>query len=203
MASRPTEKPEWTQGNPGVQDEPTGSEKFGGFAPNERPPAQWVNWILANLSDWVDWLDQQEQLASEQVFFDATVGSGGTYADINALVAAIVLGADIKNVLVISNITVSATQVIPNTIADLRIWFKKGCTIAKGAATTPGIAISGNRVEIRNGRFSSFSGGSDVAIQMEAASKNCRIVDNDFVTCTTAVANAGSNNQIAGTIEEV
>lgn len=201
MAIRPSQYPDFCL--LGIRTAPSVPLTNTGYVPDQPPLPTDHNYLFGLTGDWVRWLDQQEQLSSQQVFFDATVGSGGTYADINALVTAITGGAPIKNVLVISNITVSSTQVIPNTISDLRIWFKKGVTIAKGAATTPGIAISGNRIELRCGRFSSFSGGSDVAVQLEALSKNCRVVDNDFVTCTTAVADAGSNNQITGTIEEV
>lgn len=54
---RPSERLAWTQGNPGVQTEPTDPQKFGGFVPNFRPPSQWHNWMFGNVSDWIDYLD--------------------------------------------------------------------------------------------------------------------------------------------------
>lgn len=203
MASRPTERPAWTQGNPGVQDEPTSPEKFGGFAPNQRPSPQWVNWILGNISDWIDWLDQVTQLAIVQFKYDATVGSGGTYADINALVAAITGGANIHSVLVISNITFSVTQVITSGITDLLIEFKKGTVMAKGGSTTPGISVAGQRIDLLGARMSTFNGGSDVAIQLESTCKNSRVLNCNFLSCTTAVNDLGANNEELGSIEEV
>jgi hypothetical protein len=131
------------------------------------------------------------------------VGSGGTYADINALVAAITGGAVINSVLVISNITVSSTQVIGSGISDLAIYFKKGTVIAKGGSTTPGISVQGNRIDLIGGRFSTFNGGSDRAIQLESNSKNCRVLNCNFVACTTAINDLGANNAEIGTIEEV
>ncbi len=101
----------------------------------------------------------------------------------------------------ISNITVSATQVI--SVSDLSITFKKGTTIAKGASTTPGISISGNRVDLFGPRMSTFSGGSDVAIQLESGSKNSRVHNGNFVACTTAINDLGANNSELGTIEEI
>lgn len=203
MATRPSQYPDFCL--TGTRTAPSAPLTNTGYVPDQEPLPGDHNYLFGTTGDWIRWLDQQTQLAGLQQAYDATVGSGGTYADINALVTAITGGAIIHDVLVISNITVSSTQVIPNTISDLRLWFKKGCTIAKGAGTTPGISIVGNRIELRGGRFSSFSGGSDVAVQLEAASKNCRIVDNDFVTCTTAVKDdlGGQNNQVTGTIEEV
>ena len=199
--SRPSQYPDWAL--TGTRTYPGAPDTNSGWQPNERPPSDWMNFLQGLTGDWIRWLDQEQQLNGAQLAYDATVGSGGTYADINALVAAITGGAVIHSALVISNITVSTTQVIPNTISDLTIWFKKGTVIAKGAATTPGISVAGNRIDLMGPRMSTFNGGSDVAIQLESTSKNCRVHNGNFVSCTTAVNDLGANNSLQGNIEEI
>lgn len=187
----------------GTRTAPGGGETNSGYSPNQRPPSEEHNFLFGTTGDWVRYFDQQVQAFVIQQGFDATVGSGGTYADLNALSAAIVGGAVIHSVLVISNITVSSTQVIASTVSDLAIYFKKGTVIAKGASTTPGISIAGQRIDLFGARMSSFSGVSDVAIQLETTAKNCRIQECNFVSCTTTVNDLGNNNNLANNIEEV
>lgn len=199
--SRPTQYPDWCL--TGTRTNPGGPATNVGWQPDQAPPPEWHNYLFGYLGDWIRWLDQEQQLNGAQFNYDATVGSGGTYSDLNALSAAIVGGATIHSALVISNITFSSTQVIASGVSDLKIEFKKGTVMAKGLSTTPGISVAGQRIDIVGGRFSSFSGGSDVALQFESTSKNCRAINNNFAACTTAINDLGANNQLTGTIEEV
>lgn len=199
--SRPSVYPDWalagTRTNPGDPAINTG------YAPNFRPPAEWHNWQFGYAGDWIRWLDQQQQLNAAQFAYDATVGTGGTYADINALIAAITGGANIHKVLVTTVQTLTATQVITSAITDLWFDFQPAAFYSKGLTTTPGISIQGQRITINGGRFTSFNGISDVAIQLESGSKNCRIINANFANNTTDINDLGINNVIANIINEV
>lgn len=201
MATRPSQYPDFCL--TGSRTAPSVPLTNTGYVADQIPLPTDHNYLFGVTGDWIRWLDQQEQLSALQFQYDATVGNGGTYADINALVAAITGGAPIREALVISNLTFSTTQVITSGIADLRLTFKKGTVMAKGASTTPGISVQGQRIDIVGARMSSFSGGSDVALQFESASKNCRALNNNFLACNTGVNDLGSNNEESGTIEEV
>lgn len=56
MTARPATTPTWG----GTQIEPSGGQKAAGFAPGDRPPAQWFNWLLDNFADWVNYLDTEK-----------------------------------------------------------------------------------------------------------------------------------------------
>jgi hypothetical protein len=201
MPTRPTDRPSWTQGNPGVQDQPTAPEKFGGWSPNQRPPAQWMNWILGNMSDWIDWFDFKIQagIAALQGF-DWVVGTGGTHADINALIADVnvVPGA---RILMTSPQTLINTQVISKT--DLEFVFKPSAVYSKGLTLVTGIQITVDRVTISGGRFTDWVTSGDKAIQVAVGSKNCLIMGARFANCDTAVDDLGTNTSLVGIIEEV
>lgn len=200
--SRPSSTPAWTQGNGAQQTEPTGSEKFAGYVPNQRPAPKKLNWILGNISDWIDWFDYKIQagIAALQGY-DWVVGVGGTHATINALIADsnVIAG---NRILVTSPQTLTSTQVISKS--DLEFDFKPSAIYSKGASTTPGISITGNRVVLRGaGRITDFSGGSDKGIQLEVASKNSRVSGFRFLNCTTSINDLGTNNTLSDNIEEV
>jgi hypothetical protein len=199
--SRPSNYPDFC--TTGTRDAPTSGEILSGYLPNQIPPCEEHNYLFGTTGDWVRWLDQQEQLNSSQLAFDATVGTGGTYPDINSLVAAITGGAQINRVLVTTLQTLAATQLITSGITDLELVFKPQAFYSKGGAVTPGLSIAGQRITIRGGRWMNFSGGSDVAIAVQSTARNCRIADVNFFTCTKAINDAGVNTVIEGTIEEV
>lgn len=198
---RPSQYPDFCLA--GIRTAPSTPLTNTGYVGDQQPLPTDHNYLFGLNGDWVRYFDQQVQLANAQLQIDATVGSGGAYADINALVAAIVGGAPIKTALVISNITFSATQVIPNTIVGLNIYFKQGTTMAKGASTTPGISVAGQNINLYGARMSSFNGGSDVAIQLEATCKNSRVNGCNFLDCTTDINDLGTNNSLTDNIEEV
>jgi len=199
MPSQPTAKPAWTQGNPGVQDQPTAGEKFGGFAPDERPPAEWVNWILGNISDWIDWLDYITGVKYAQGEFDAVVGVGGTHADINTLMADVNIAQKFK-VLVVGPMTLTSDQII--TKSDIEFVFKPNAVWTKGVGATIAITVNADRVTIRNGRFVGFSTGGDIGIRVAAGKKNNIITNNKFNSCDTDIDDLGTNTlQVANLVE--
>lgn len=200
--TRPSTYPDWAL--TGTRSNPGGSAINTGYTPDFIPPASWHNWQFGFLGDWVRWLDYVTQLNLAQFEFDAVVGTNGSYPDINSLMTAIIGGATgLNKILVTTAQTLAATQVIPSTITDMEFVFKPSTVYSKGLTTTPGLSIAGQRITIRGGRWTSFNGGSDVAIQFEAASKNCRAVDINFAGNTTAINDLGANNNLANNIEEV
>lgn len=200
MPAKPSSTPAWTQGNPSQQIEPTDSEKFAGYVPNQRPAPKKLNWVLGNISDWIDWLNYITGINFSQNEFDAVVGTNGSHATINALMADANI-ANIYKVLVTTPQTLTSTQVINKS--DIEFVFKPSAVYAKGLTTTPGISITAQRVKILGGRFTSFNGGADVAIQLESGSKNNMIIQGEFADNTTAVNDLGSNNVLSNNISEV
>lgn len=194
---RPSTTPFWG----GTQVEPTTPQKTTGFVPNFRPPAEWHNFLFGDMYSWILWLDYITQtFLIPNKEFDWSVGTGGTHADINALMADsnVVPG---NKILVTTPQTLTATQVISKN--DLTFVFKPSAVYSKGIGGSPGISITANRVTIRDGRFTAFSTGGDIAISLSGASKNCLIEGIRFASCDTAVADAGANNTLANIIEEV
>lgn len=55
MSDRPADLPDWTPSGGDVV-EPSSLEKTDGFKPNERPPAQYVNWFWELVHQWILWL---------------------------------------------------------------------------------------------------------------------------------------------------
>ncbi len=199
--TRPSVYPDWATS--GTRTNPGSPAIAQGYVPDFVPPAEWHNWQFGYAGDWIRWLDQQVQQNYANVEFDAIVGTGGTYPDINSMIAAIQAGTVITKVLVSTLQTLAVTQVIPAGIADLELVFKPQAFYSKGISSTPGLQIDGQRITVRGGRWLSFSGVSDVAILLSATSRNCRIKDINFNSCTTAISDLGTGNELSGNIEEV
>jgi hypothetical protein len=200
--TRPTSYPNWTVGNPGVQDQPTSGEKFGGFVPNQRPAPTWMNWLLGNISDWINWLDQETQLNNSQQEYDAVVGTNGTHADINSLMADPNI-AQIYRVLVTTPQTLLTTQTINKS--DIDFIFKPSAVYSKAlTGSTKGLSITASRVRIYGGRWTSYNGGGDIAIEIGSGVKNC-IIDGVMFSsdCTTTINDLGTNNVLGNNLQEV
>jgi hypothetical protein len=60
MATKPTTKPRWASAV-AYPDPPLEGKKDIGFIGGERPPAQWLNWLLRKIYDWITYLDEFEQ----------------------------------------------------------------------------------------------------------------------------------------------
>lgn len=91
MATKPTNKAEWATGGASIT-EPLLAEKQAGWPVSFKPPAQWFNWWMKLVHQWVVWLDAFESEAHTwtalQTFnagvlapaFAATPGIRGTSA---------------------------------------------------------------------------------------------------------------------------
>jgi len=53
--AKPTKTPSWATS--GTKTEPSSGQKAAGFAVAAKWAAQHANWILGNISDWIDWLN--------------------------------------------------------------------------------------------------------------------------------------------------
>ena len=199
MATKPIKKPSWMSGisSPEVV-EPSAGKKIDGWNADERPPAEYFNWLFQNLSDWVDYLDQIGNFVDAfGNMYRAIVGSSAvcTHATLAAALAdASVVPGD--KILVLEDLTVNTTvQVTKNFI---EIEFHKRASFIKGTATT-GIQISALNCKITGGRFQNWT---TAAILIDAGSKNCMLRDITFVTNTVEVTDNSTNTSIVGCITE-
>lgn len=58
--AKPTSKPDWTVGNGSfatVTVEPSAPEKVSGWAVNQRPPRQFMNWLFYNIDLWIKYFN--------------------------------------------------------------------------------------------------------------------------------------------------
>lgn len=67
--TRPTSNLDWG----GSQVEPSGGEKTAGFAFEDQPPAEWFNWLLGNVDQWIKYLDAEKLLDVEQDSADVPI----------------------------------------------------------------------------------------------------------------------------------
>lgn len=198
---KPASKPDWTLTNPTERTEPTPSKKESGWAINERPAREFMNWLFYNITDWIIYLEEvTDGLLGLDAAFDAIVGTDGTHATINDLMADAGI-ANLKRILVTTTQTLTTTQIIDQD--DMEFVFKPQAVYSQGAALAVGIQITGDRVTIDGGRFTDFNGGSDIAIQLTAAAENCSIRNARFFDCDTEVDDQGSNNGLFNNITEV
>lgn len=204
--SKPAKTIDWTAGNPDqatISVEPGAAKKEAGWAGDERPPAEFMNWLFQNIDEWIKYLDGQvDAFSSQSIIYDAFVGPGGTHSDINALMLDANI-ANIKNVLVVGTVAIDNPQVI--TQDGMNFIFKAGAGFTKngptGAAT--GIQINADRTRLINARFIGFNAVGNKAVEILAGKKNnlvqgCMFSDND-----TAIDDQGTNNVLNGNIEEV
>ena len=134
MAVKPTSKSDWTKGNPDfatVTIEPTTQKKIDGWFPDEPPPREFINYLFNIHGQWIDWAEAEiDLLIPLQSTFDAVVGTGGTHADINEVMADGDI-ANIKRILVISPLVLLVKQTINQP--DIHLEFKPQATFTDGA----------------------------------------------------------------------
>lgn len=154
LGTPPASDPDWIIANPGNGTEPTGSQKDVGYMSNQKPTFQNFNWLFYNVTLWIRYfVGAVNALNNTGVAYEASIGTGGTYADINAAMADGGLPAG-SRLLVLNSLVLTTTQQITkvNTQIDLR----PGVVLSDGGAAT-GIRISATGVRIRGGKLSGFS----------------------------------------------
>jgi hypothetical protein len=202
--AKPTSKIDWTKGNPDqatISVEPSAAKKEAGWLTDERPPREFMNWLFQNLGEWTDYFEESiEGFATQSIIYDATVGPGGSHADLNALMADADV-ANLKNVLVVGALAVDDIQVI--NVDGMNIEFKPKASITKNGPTgaAVGLQIDSNRVRILNGRFIGFNDGGEKGIEING--NNCLMMGNFFNDVTLTIEDNGNNNALYANIEEV
>lgn len=198
--AKPANFIDWTDGDAAKQVEPSAGKKLLGWVALERPPFEFMNHLFFRLDEWQHYFESvTDELVAGTPDFDAVVGSGpGTFADINAAVAAVSAGSSI---LVRTSQTIDAVQIINK--ANIRIEFHPSAVINRGTSVT-GIRIDAAGVFLHMGRFNNFVTGGDVALDITANGDNCHILNNRFAVGTdTEIADIGANNVKLGNITEV
>jgi len=132
--------------------------------------------------------------------FAAIVGAeaGCTHADLPTALADSAVPAG-SRILVLDSYALTATIVISK--ANIEIHFAPGVTISKTSATK-GISLNANGVRLKGGRIDGFSGGGDVAIQIETGINYCFISEMRFGTNTTDVNDIAGKSAMFGNINE-
>jgi len=201
MATKPASKPLWTETNPTVRIEPTGSKKEAGWAADERPPHEFFNWLFYNIG--VEWLDYFEEVTDAvagftQIYnaFVGTIAPGGlaTHASLNAVMADGGVPSNC-NILVLDAATINTTQQITKNGA--RITFLPSAIYTKGSASI-GLEIQADEVSIYNGRFEDYTTGD--AIKILAAADYTQIRDTRFDNCASEINDLSSSSSISGTM---
>jgi len=54
--AKPTDQPDWHPTDPALIVEPLAADKLAGFAPGDKPPAEWFNWFWEVMSDLWDYV---------------------------------------------------------------------------------------------------------------------------------------------------
>ena len=204
--ARPASKPDWTYNNPNFGDstvEPTPQKKVQGFGASERPAPQHWNWLLYNISEWIDHFDETNQSAiTVRQTFDAVIGGAGqTHIDLNAVMADAALSNQDLRILMAGPVVFAQTQIINKDGVEI-FGTPKG-TISKGGGTVIGIQVETNRVKIRDARFLNWDEVGGAAIKLTDTSRNCLIVDNSFHNVTRGILNESKKNITANNILEV
>lgn len=79
--ARPTKIPRWA--TTGSRVEPTELKKDAGWATQEKPPAQTMNWLHGYAGDWITWLDGDETVAA--ILRNGYTNAGTTWAYIGPI----------------------------------------------------------------------------------------------------------------------
>lgn len=198
--AKPITKPSWMTGVSGPNVvEPTGGKKAGGWVTDERPAAEYMNWIMQNMSDWIDYVDSvSDSLEAFNLFYSAVVGVGAlaTHSTLNAAMLDVAAGA---RILVISDQTLNVTQQI--TKNNVQIDVNPGVTFQKGTATL-GLQITADGVRFNGGRFAGFSTPGDKAVQVDAGSDYTMLRDMRFSNCDTEISDLSATTSSSGHITE-
>jgi len=202
--AKPTSKINWTKGNPSqstISVEPSTGKKTAGWGVNERPPAQTFNWLFQNICEWIDFFEEEtDAVAANRNEYDAVVGVDGTHATIPALLADPNIASK-KNILVTDPQALSSPVTINQP--DMNFTFKPQALISKVGVNNSAIVLDAPRIRFRGARFSGFSAGGDIALQLTTNANYCMIQDNYFVNCDTTIDDQGSLNSLTSNIEEV
>ena len=183
----------WTDGDLSKITDPGAPKKLLGWEASERPPHDFMNWLLFVLNEWQIYFESvTDEFIAE---FDAVVAdTGGTHTTLAAALTASVAGWKILVVDPDAAVATTANVALDN----IEIVFKPGAHYTSGAASTA-ISVAGDRCKIRGGRFISFS---TEAIEVLGSASFTMIRDNLYAGNTVDVADAGTATSEFGNVTE-
>lgn len=191
MPIKPATKPEWTVGNPDFAlktIEPDAAKKESGWNAAERPPHQFMNWLLYNLG--TEWLNYFEDITDILMNIPQEfVGDSGTYPFATRPATTAGLQAALDNAPVGAIIwileDVVLTSKVQVTKAKQRIVSHPRATISKGAGTI-GIEVlaTAEDFQLFDSRLAGWNTGGDIAVKLITGTlrtmiKSCYFIDND------------------------
>lgn len=185
MAIKPSEKINWTKGNPDqatIAVEPTAQKKEDGFFAGERPSRKMLNWMFKNIYEWFDYFEElTDEVSAKLLDYDAIVGSapGCTHATLQAAINAASSG---WKILVTEDATINARITV--TVADIEIVFKPGVEYTKGSETVC-MEYSTARTTVKGGRFVGFTGGGDIVHRFLLNADYCSLINPRYGVGTT------------------
>lgn len=138
----------------------------------------------------------QPDTASTYGDWDAIVGSD-SFCTHSTLAAALAAVGNDSRILVKADAALASTITIDET--DVDIYFYPGVVYSKDSATTGiDIAAAAARIRIYGGKFSGFSTGGDIAINVNASAGVVMLRDMVFASNDTDVADNG-NTKLSST----
>lgn len=201
----PINKPSWMTGVAGPEVvQPPNGKKAAGWAPDERPPAEYMNWLFQNISDWVDYIQvwapiiEAAQFQYKAIIGTVGVGSPATHATLAAALADVAVPNG-SRIFILEDQNLAAPVTISKN--NIEIVFAGGKGLIKSAGTK-GLIIQGLNCRILGGRIAGYSTGGDIAIEVQAGAKNCMIRDVVFANCDTEISDLSTNTSIIGSLTE-
>lgn len=172
---RPANFNEWTTTNPTARIEPTASKKESGWAADERPSFEFMNFLFFNIDDWLKYLDSQVALVRSSAQFTVNVDPQlGDFTTLQDAIDSVDVVAGSK-ILVTSDLTI--TEAVQLSKQDIEIEFRPGSKIILDAGVTTGIRgleiiSTADRVRLKHVRFQGFVNPGDVCLWLDVGADN-------------------------------
>jgi len=207
--AKPTSHLDWAVGNPNPSlniIEPSSAKKISAWAADERPPYEFMNWLFFRQDEWNKYFESQTDSFAGK--YPVVIGSGAdaTHATLQAAVNDVALGTDLW---VLVKEGEALNTAISLTKARWRIDIAPGVVYSKGGgAPTSAFSVEAEGIEINYGRFTGWTGGSDVVILQNAAAEYAKVFGCRFGASTNSEVDqsavpAGKKGPITDTISEV
>lgn len=140
-------------------------------------------------------LTNQNRILAE---YDAIVGAA-THCTDATLAAAITRVSAGARILVLDSFALNSAVTVNKD--NIEVELKPGVTLSKGSATKA-FDVANPGFRLRGGKISGFSGGSDVAVNLQVAATSCVVAEVRFASNTTDVNDAAGTAAIYGCINE-
>ena len=198
MLTKPTKHLDWAIAPPaGGVVEPGQAKKEFGWIADERPPAEFWNYNLNLVDQWLKYLEQE--IGTAVASWDAVVSTQpfGTHASLAAVMADGTVPSGAR-VLILEDETINTAIIINKT--EVELYFGPSVTYTKGTDTI-GLSIQAPGVKVINGKFQGFTTAGDKAIDMNGLAdycwfERCRFAVNTDTEIDTSSVNPGKEPRI-------